>query len=287
MDPKTQDFFKLLFNADEKICVSDSKYPTHSIPLEEVLFDKVTLIPKDPKYTKIVSSDKLVLVALNPMKEGLRCDEIVMKYRSFLIEMDTGSIPIQINTLKHLKMPFSAQIFSGNKSVHTVITLDEDLKNRIQYDLIVKWIYAIITTADKACANPSRAVRIPEVYREPGKKQRLIELRQRVSHTELFAWLNRWPHLMPKLKPKRVIPEGEADYSKLSNWAKSQLKRGIVFKNGRSNTWHALAYDFALAGYSEEQTIELLGQHYQEESDFKEREWLGTIESAFKRVDKK
>jgi hypothetical protein len=287
MDQKTQDFFKLLFNANEKVCVQDSKFATHSVPLEEVLSGKVTLIPKDSKYSpKTVSSDKLILVALNPA-EGLRCDENIVKYRSFLVELDVGSIPEQLNTIKHLKMPFSAQVFSGNKSVHTVITVDEDLNTESQYRMIAKWIFAIVTSADKKCENPSRCIRIPEVYREPGKKQRLIRLKERVTHKELFAWLNRWPHLQPKPKVKKIIPEGEADYDKLSNWAKYQIKNGIEFKNGRSNTWHGLAYDFALAGYSEEQTIEELGKYYQEESDFREKEWLGTIESAFKRVDKK
>jgi hypothetical protein len=286
MNEKTQDFFKLLFNANEKVCVQNSLYATEPVPLEEVLGGKVTLIPKDPKYTKIVNSDKLIMVALNPMK-GFRCDEGVDKFRSFLVELDVGTLKEQINTINHLKMPFTAQVFSGNKSIHTVITLDEDLKDRTQYGLIAQWIFAIITTADKACANPSRCVRIPEVFREPGKRQRLVRLKKRVSHKELFAWLHKWPHLSPKLKTKRAIPEGEGDYDKLSTWAKYQLKNGIVFKNGRNQTWFALAYDFALAGYSEDDATAELSKYYQEERDFKEKEWLSAIASAFKSIDKK
>lgn len=282
MDPKTQDFFKLLFNANEKICVQDSKFATHAVPLEEVLSGKVTLIPKDPeRFPKVVDSDKLVLVALNPA-EGLRCDENIAKYRSFLIELDVGSILEQINTVRHLKMPFTAQVFSGNKSVHTVITLDEDLKNEAQYRLIAKWIFAIITTADDKCGNPSRCVRIPEVYREPGKKQRLIRLKERVSHKELFSWLNKWPHLAPKPKVKKIIPEGEGDYNKLSTWAKYQIKNGVKPTAGRNQHWYGLFYDFALAGYSQDEAISVLAPLFVEERDFTEREWLTIAKSAFK-----
>jgi hypothetical protein len=287
MNEKAQDFFKLLFNANENICVQDSQFATHSVPLEDILSgNQVKLIATDPKYNRDVNSDNLILAALNPIN-GSRLDSNVTNYRSFLIELDVGTLKEQLNTIKHLKMPFTAQVFSGNKSIHTVITLDEDLKTEAQYRLLARWIFAIVTTADDKCENPSRCVRIPEVYREPGKKQRLVELRQRVSHKEFFAWLNKWPHLAPKPKEKRVIPEGEGDYDRLSTWAKYQIKKGIEFKNGRNQTWFALAYDFALAGYSEDQTIDELGKYYEEERDFKEREWLGAIASAFKSIDKK
>ena len=294
MNEKTQDFFKLLFNPGELVCVQNTQYATQPVPLEEVLSGTVKLVPSDPKkaekHTKIVSSDQIILTALNPMK-GPRSDKNVEKYRSFLVELDVGSIKEQINTIKYLKMPFTAQVFSGNKSIHTVITLDEDLRSESQYRLLAKWIFAIITTADDHCENPSRCVRIPEVYREPGKKQRLIKLKKRVTHAELFAWLNRWPHLAPKPKTKKIIPKGEGGYEKLSRWAlyqlKNSIKNGMKFKNGRSNGWHALAYDFALAGYTEEKAIQELSKYYQEEDDFREKEWLGTIASAFKRVDRK
>lgn len=286
MNPKAQDFLKLLFNANEEICVQDSKFATHSVPLEEVLGNEVKLVAKDPKYSRVVNTDNLLLVALNPIR-GSRADDKVTNYRSFLIELDVGTLKEQIKTIEHLKMPFTAQVFSGNKSIHTVITLDEDLNNETEYRMIAKWIFAIVTTADDKCENPSRCVRIPDAYREPGKQQKLVRLNRRISHKELFAWLNRWQHLTPKLKPKREIPEGEGDYDKLSTWAKYQFKNGIEFKTGRNQTWYALAYDFALAGYSEDQTIQELSKYYKEERDFKEKEWLGAIASAFKIVDKK
>jgi hypothetical protein len=98
-------------------------------------------------------------------------------------------------------------------------------------------------------------------------------------------WLNQYEHLRPKVKPKKEIPEGHADFSRLSPWARIMLSKGIVFKNGRNQTWFGLAVDCALAGFSEELTIETFMQRFTEESDFKEKELLITIGSAFKYVN--
>jgi hypothetical protein len=64
------------------------------------------------------------------------------------------------------------------------------------------------------------------------------------------------------------------------------LKSGMVFKNGRNQTWFAVAYDFALAGFQEEEIVNELSRHFQPERDFKEKEWRSTITSAFRKVNK-
>jgi hypothetical protein len=45
-----------------------------------------------------------------------------------------------------------------------------------------------------------------------------------------------------------------------------------------------LAYDFALAGYTEEQAISILESRFEPEHDFKEKEWMTAIRSAYKHV---
>lgn len=284
MDSTGQSLLKLLFNEGETICVSDNEFGFHSIPLEKALNGKIELIsPNEGAGTKYCDSSELIMAAINPIN-GWRRDNFVTAFRSFLIEIDTGTIKEQLGTLQHLKMPFSAQIFSGNKSVHTVITLDEDLPDEKTYRSIVCWIFNIVTMADEKCKNPSRSIRIPGAYREPGKKQRLIRLNKRISHKELFDWLNKYEHLRPKAREKKIVPIGEYDFSRLSPWARGILIKGIDFRKGRNQAWYALAMDFALAGASEESTIEILGKHFQEEHDFKEKEWLTTIASAFRTV---
>lgn len=284
MDPTGQSLLKLLFNEGESICVSDNAYGYHSIPLETALSGEIDLVsPNDPDKIRKTDSSKLILAAINPIN-GWRRDNSVTAFRSFLIEIDTGTLKEQLGTINHFKMPFSAQTFSGNKSVHTVITLDEDLPDEKTYRSIANWIFNIVTMCDQNCKNPSRSVRIPGAYREPGKKQRLIKLNKRVTHKELFDWLNQYEHLRPKAREKRESIPNQADFSLLSNWARGMMKKGISFERGRNLTWFALSVDFAKAGYTEDQTIEVLNKNFSEEHDFKEKEWLTAIRSGFKHV---
>jgi hypothetical protein len=298
VDPTGQSLLKLLFNEGENICVSHNEYGYHSVPLEEVLSkESITLIPTEesckkrkiefcPENYDHVRTDNLIMVALNPIR-GYRVDANVTSIRSFLIELDVGSIKDQQGTISHLKMPFSAQVFSGNKSIHTVITLSEDLQDEKTYRLIAEWIFRIITLADSSCKNPSRSVRIPGSHRNNGKKQRLIRIKERVTPKELMDWLNKYEHLRPKAREKKVVAPGQADFSRLSTWARIQLTKGIDFaKRGRNQTFFGLAYDLALAGFTEENAIEMLTERFTEEHDFKEKELLTTIGSAFKKVSK-
>jgi hypothetical protein len=284
MDEKAKTMLKLLFNKGESICVSDNKFATHSVPLEDAFDDKITLVsPNADIFPRQVKTNNLLFCSINPIL-GFRKDCNVTAFRSYLIELDVGSIKDQLGTIAHFKMPFSCQVFSGSKSVHTAICLSEDLPDKKNYNFIGDWIFNIVTMADRQCKNESRSIRICGAYREPGKKQRLISLKERVPHEELFKWLNKYEHLKPQPIEKKIIPEGEADFSKLSPWAISMLTKGINFKNGRSNGWYGLAYDLALAGFSEESAIETLSQRFIPEHDFKEKEFLRTIQSAYEKI---
>jgi hypothetical protein len=286
LDPKGQSLLKLLFNPGEEVCVTPNELGFHSIPLEKALSGDIELIlPNEGSPVIHCNSSDLILTAINPIK-GFKRDCFVTAFRSFLIEYDDRPLKDQISYIKYLKMPFSAQVFSGNKSIHTVIVLNEDLTDEKTYRYIGNWIFNIMAGCDKNCKNPSRAVRIPGAYREPGKKQRLVELKGRVSHKELFSWLNLYEHKKPKFKERKTAFQGDADFSLLSPWCRYMMLNGVDFKNrGRNQTWYAIAYDFALAGFTLDKTIDILQTSFSEESDFKEKEWLTTINSAFKKVE--
>lgn len=288
MDSKGQALLRLLFNPGESVCPSPDKFAYRSIPLEQALDEEVTLISNNPSVpSKTCKTSDLILCAINPIN-GERNDNNVTAFRSFLIELDVGEIKTQLNTIKHLGLPFSAQTFSGNKSVHTVITLDEDLPTRKHYDKIAEWLLKIITLADKNCKNPSRGIRMPSVIRDNGKKQRLIELKNRVSHKELFAFLNKYEHLRPEERVKIKNVPGQADFSLLETWIRVMLIEGIDFKNrGRNNTWMAIAYGFAKAGFSEEDCISELRKRFESEHDFKEKEFLKCISQGYKHWENK
>ena len=287
MDNTGKQLLNLMFNPGETVCVSPDKYGFHSVPLENVFSGKVTLVsPLDgngiERPIKYEDSDNLTLVALNPIK-GFREDSNCTAFRSFLIEMDTGPLDQQLAYMKALGLPYSAIVFSGNKSLHFLVTLDRDLPSEKLYRLFSEWILNICTMADQMTKNPSRSIRIPGAVREIGKTQKLVELRGKVRILDLVAWLNKRPEAKPKQYEKR-IPSDKIDAYSVKKWARDKLRNGLDPNKGRNQQWYAIAYEFALSGYSEDGTMELLEEFYTPERDFKEREWRMCIKSAFKHV---
>lgn len=289
MDETGKKLLKLMFNEGETVCPHPNKYSYHSMPLANAMDGKITLVSRDPEQPiRYCDSSKLLLIGINPI-EGFREDDSVTKFRSFLWEIDVGTIPQQLAYFKQLNVPISAQVFSGSKSVHAITVLDEDLPDEKYWRMLNEWALNVMTLCDQNCKNPSRSVRIPGALREPGKKQRLISIGNRITLKDFMDWLAPYEHLRPIPKAKRVR-SGDGNPDRLSGWAKRQLDPngpGINFRKGRNQTWYALAMDFALAGYSEDQAIDMLGEHYEEERDFKEREWLRTIRSAYEKVEGK
>lgn len=272
----------LMFNENETICVSDNKFSIHAIPLKTVLngTDIPLVSPKSTIPTKVVNSDKLVFVALNPIN-GFRKDANCTSFRNFLIEMDTHEKNIQIEYIKRLGLLYSAMVWSGSKSVHTLISLSEDLPDQKTYRMLYKWILNIATLSDQALGNPSRSIRLPGVVRpETGNMQELIELKSRVKLDDFMAWLNKYPHLRPKDREERKDLTFQNDYDRLSSWCRNQFKNGIDFSNGRNKAYFGLACDLAKSGYGESETLEILEQYFVEEHDFKYSEFLTTIKSA-------
>jgi hypothetical protein len=273
---------ELMFRKEEYVCCSPDKFGYHSIPLENIYLDQITLVSPNSKVpVKTVDSNKITLVALNPMGWGYRKDSNCSAFRNFLIEMDTHEKHIQVEYIKRLGIPYSAMVWSGSKSVHTLISLSEDLPDEKTYRMLYKWILKLATLSDQALGNPSRSIRLAGGTRpETGNTQELIELKSRVKLDNFMAYLNKYPHLRPKEREERKDLTFQNDYDKLSSWARSQLKDGIDFSKGRNKTYFGLACDLAKSGYSESETIEILEQYFVEEHDFKYREFLTAIKSA-------
>ena len=290
MDKTGQDLLNLMFRPGEEVCVSPNKYGYHSLPLSSVLGDEVTLLNTkfrdgaDPaKCTEKCKTDTLLLVALNPIK-GWREDLNCTAFRNFLIEMDYGPLAEQMAYAEKIGLPYSAVIFSGNKSLHFLISLDTDLPNENVWRIMAEWTLAIATAADQNTKNPSRQIRIPGAMREADKKQRLVRFRGPTPLKEFSAWLSKYPDAKPKEPEKRQISEN-VDFTKVKPWVSKKLQEGnIGSKRGRNKEWFAIACEFALAGYSEDDTIDILGEFFSPDRDFKEREWKTSIKSAFKYI---
>lgn len=226
-----------------------------------------------------IGTDKIIMCSLNPIK-GFREDINCTAYRSFLIEMDYGPIPEQLAYVKKLGMPYSAAVFSGNKSVHFLVTLDTDLPSEKVYRLFSEWILNVATLADPNTKNPSRSIRVPGAYREPGKLQELMEYNGLVKINDLVTWLNKYPHEKPKERVARVVSENP-NLDRVKTWVCKALRDGIRPPN-RNKQWFTVGVEFALAGYSEDDTMDVLKAYFSPDNDFKEKELETTIKSAFK-----
>lgn len=270
----------LMFRPNESICVSDNKYAFHSIPLKNIFNKTITLTsPNNNIMNRTISTDTIRLVALNPIS-GIRNDENCTAYRNFLVEIDNFHPKEQIKYINKLKLPYSASIFSGNKSIHFLISLSKDIPNELEWRLLAEWTLKIVNAADQNTKNPSRSIRIPGPTRND-KKQMLIKYNGPVKNKDFIDWLKSNKSSYPGRK-KIVHYDGNIDSSKIKKWVLDKLLYGVDTTKGRNSQWYAIAYEFALSGLPEDRTIKYLRKSFIPERDFKEKEWLSTIKSAYK-----
>ena len=286
MTESTRDFLKLLFNDGETVCVSPYKYGYHSI--EQIALDgDVHLIsPNEEKPPITIKEKDINLIAINPIK-GYRRDENVTAFRTFLIEMDSGSLEEQKTYIEGSGMPYSVCVFLGNKSLHYAIVLDEDLPSLSVWHWYNKWLLNVLSRADNQLVSPSRSIRFPNNKRRDGKKltQSLVSLKKRISQEEFFKWLYQFEDKKPEIKKKIIkndIYVGMPDVSKIPKDVMRILTDGIT--ENRNATWFYVTCRIAKLGFEMQNVMNYLEQFFQEEKDFPRREWESCIKSAYKRV---
>lgn len=289
MMESTGDLLRLMFEDGETICVSHNKYGYHSVNQSDLDGDIILISPKEDYRKQVIHEEDINLIAINPIS-GFRTDKNVTAYRSFLIEMDDDRIQDQVKYVEEMEMPYSICVFSGNKSLHYGITLDEDLVNEQYWRTLNLWILNIMKKADQQTKNPSRSIRFPNTIRKNGKqlKQGLIEMRNRVSRDELYIWLNKFPDCKPKPVPTEDLYANREGISVVTeydvpDWLYYKLKEGVVFE--RNATWFKYACAMAKIGFDVCQIVNYFDRFYIEESDFDRKEWTNTIESAYKKVN--
>ncbi len=269
MKKTTNDFLNLFFKPGEEICFSANKYA----------------YPSD-KQEKI-NEETTILVAINPIN-GQRSDQNVTAYRSFLIECDDISVPEQMAYIKKMEFPFSYCCFSGGKSLHFGLVLDHDIPSEHIYRHTYQWILNILTEADQNTKNPSRSIRFPGVIRpDKEKEQKLVHMGKRISLNTLSKWLNKHPDKTPKPFVAKVRNTGKPSVKGVGLWAKTALKEGVQnTEKGRNQTWMAIGCEFAMNGFELDKTIAYLERYFEEESNFRHREWLSAVKSGWGYADK-
>jgi hypothetical protein len=269
MKEMTKNFLNLFFNPGEEICFSPNKYAIPSKPQEEI------------------DEENTVLVAINPIK-GQRNDENVTAYRTFMVECDDGNLASQYKYIKDSGFPYSYCCFSGNKSLHFALVLDHEIPSSHIYRHTYQWILNILAQADQKTKNPSRSIRFPGVIREEtGKEQKLLHIKKRISLDELGDWLNKHVEKKPVALTNNRGRSAKPNWKGIKKWARDNLEEGIHNLEGsRNQKWMAIGCEWALNGYDLERTIHLLQIYFQEQSDFKEKEWLTAVKSGWNYANK-
>ena len=280
------DFLSLLFNEEEEICLSPNKYGYKSIPFSEIKKGPFLLIPNTEKMSPLYCSlSEIRLVAINPIK-GEKKDANVTSYRNFLIEIDSLSIEDQIEYVKKSKMPVSAAVYSGSKSIHFIVCLNENLPSEEIWRYYNNWILNVLAEADQQVRTPTKSVRFPGSIRpETGKEQRIVTLGKRFSLDALKNWLSEYHSLRPVPKEKPVrLTDIPVSIEELPQWVQNELIDRIDITKGRNNRWFQIGFICGLQGWDESDTISVLESFFFEERDFKKKEWETAVRSGVKKA---
>ena len=115
-------------------------------------------------------------VRINPLDgEGAK-DANVTAFRHALIEADDQDLGKQLGLIRELRLPCSAIVHSGGKSIHAIVRVDA--ADAIDYRRRVDRLYEVCERSglkvDNANRNPSRLSRLPGVLRN-GRPQYMID----------------------------------------------------------------------------------------------------------------
>jgi hypothetical protein len=164
-----------------------------------VLFDADEIIgfkPDPYKLTNIPNSNTEYFV-INPLRslDNASIDNVAT-YRNILIELDKFELQQQEELIEeYLELPFTTKVFSGKKSYHYILSLEDPLPNLDAYKKLTSYIYAIVEHMDTACRNANRLSRLAGSLRSDGHVQALMAVNGRVSAFRLYNWIfNKWGH---------------------------------------------------------------------------------------------
>ena len=157
---------------------------------------------------------------INPLQEWRKTENIT-KIVNLLFEVDSDldGNPVPLEEQKKLfydsGLPFTTMVESGKKSVHVIIRLEVPLKSK-ELQTQVWWAVARALKKHGILAD-ERARLIVQISRLPGSlrpvtldtgeviynEQRLVTIRDRVSHSELLQWITANGEKVQKpVKPK-------------------------------------------------------------------------------------
>lgn len=106
-------------------------------------------------------------IRINPLDGNGIKDKNVVEYKHILVECDDLELDEQIEILEKIKIPISALVYSGGKSVHALVPVNasSETEYRFQFNFIKNILHDAGMDIDKSNINPSRLSRLPGVER--------------------------------------------------------------------------------------------------------------------------
>lgn len=288
-----KNFFKILFDENEFSCFSLDNKGTKVSKAGPYYLNTCNYFSINPLDGE---KDNNPTEAYHSADKPRRADCNVTVYRTFLIEMDNTSAEDQLKYVRSINMPFSTMVWSGGKSIHFLLVLEDPCRDEKEYRALAERIQKAVglDKVDRANKNPSRFSRYPNAVRaDTGKKQTLGYVGSRIKQADLEAWLlsrgitkeEPKPVSKPRFNPYTVetnVYTGEPMTFKrrLNGFTLNFLMDGAP-EGQRNQKLFLAACDFAKCGYeqeaAEERLIEASGLPYQEATR--------TIRSAYNRVE--
>jgi len=138
------------------------------------------------EYPEILElDDNGTFIAINPLDGGIK-DVDVTCFRHCLVEFDDEPIKTQWLLIEQSKLPVTAVIYSGGKSLHAWVRVDA--MTRDEYDERVDMVYDYFSNynLDTKNKNPGRLSRLPGAGRN-GKTQDLLAIK--IGLTDWDGWI--------------------------------------------------------------------------------------------------
>lgn len=150
----------------------------------------------------------------------------VTAYRNFAIEFDADTLKDQVEKLKISKMPYSAVVFSGKKSLHCPIALEEAVtvsEYTAIFDAIEATLLKYNLQLDPHCSNPNRLTRAPGQIRfDVEVEQKLVTINGTIPNQTLFDWFEEndvnWKDYIPAPRPPREEWSGPGNAADEERW---------------------------------------------------------------------
>ena len=264
------DFYSLLFRDGEGVCWTPDTYGTSVFPVNA--YESHCGACYFSINPLLLSEDRAPSRPFHSAYVGRRADVNITSYRNILLEFDLLTPAEQLAYIIELGLPYSSIVFSGGKSLHVILSLEEPLKTREDYRDIVAALHRKVKIADISASNPSRLSRSPGAMRGD-VEQELIFIGGAVSIGEVLDFTGPLP-----IKPPIDTQSTNKVYNRFTHYF---LVNGDENATGQRNRrLFNASCDMARCGATIEEALALLGP----KSSLPTNEIEQCIKSAYRTV---